>query len=68
MTLEPNAYTLLYCALGANFGIGLYHLLLVLETIKESHMKTRHALFLGFAYASPPTLIVLALARLAGII
>ena len=69
MTIHPHTIDgLLLCALGANLGMGAHQFMLTLETIRDRQIEFCSALFVGVIYAAPPTLIVLALARMYGII
>ena len=65
---HATAWLIAFTAM-ANLVLGIYHLLIVLETIRDAQRTPLiPAISLGLAYVGPPALIVITFARLAGII
>lgn len=69
LSLTNGDAWLLACAFAANFVLGVYHLLVILETIRQRpSTRLSTAIIVSLAYVSPPTLLVLAIARAGHII
>lgn len=69
LSLTNGDAWLLASAFAANFTLGVYHLLVVLETIKQRPgFPLFSAIILGLAYAGPPALLALSFARIGHIL
>jgi hypothetical protein len=69
LSLSQGDAWLFACAFAANFVIGIYHLMVVFDTIKfNANVRPGAAILLGLVYASPPVLLALTVARFGHII
>lgn len=65
---EPDLW-LLSIAIAANLVMGIYHLMLMFEAMKQNpQVRALTAVMLGIAYIAPPTLLVLAVAKIGHIV
>lgn len=63
LTLSHGTAWLIACTVAANFTMGIYHLMVVLDTIKRRPMPMLTAFLLAGAYAGPPAMLILSVAK-----